>query len=395
MRHHTKLASFQPGSLWPDDRGVHINAHGGGILFHEGVYFWFGEHKTRGEAGNFAQVGVHVYSSRDLYNWRDEGIALRVSDAPGSDLVRGCILERPKVIFNPRTKKFAMWFHLEPKGAGYSGARSGVAVANNITGPFQFLRSFRPNAGVWPENVPAKTRRLLSSQELAFVNSLDLPGAPRPYYPKHLLFRRDFASGQMARDMTLFVDDDGAAYQVYASEDNGTLHISKLGDDYLEPAGKYVRIFPGRFHEAPALMKWGGRYFLISSDCTGWAPNAARISVAEDIAGPWEELGNPCLGPGGLIATTFNSQCTFILPVAGRPDAFILMADRWNPRNAMDGRYVWLPIEFRHGVPMIAWHDQWDLGVFKGRNRNDASSNAAFSAADENGRHNHQSQHAA
>lgn len=30
--------SFKPGERWPDDRGVHINAHGGGMLFHEGVY---------------------------------------------------------------------------------------------------------------------------------------------------------------------------------------------------------------------------------------------------------------------------------------------------------------------------------------------------------------------
>ena len=59
-----------------------------------------------GEAGNAAHVGVHVYASRDLYNWKDEGIALAVSADPKSPITRGCILERPKVIFNPRTRKF-------------------------------------------------------------------------------------------------------------------------------------------------------------------------------------------------------------------------------------------------------------------------------------------------
>jgi hypothetical protein len=355
---------FRPGEIWPDDKGIHINAHGGGILFHDGTYYWFGEHKIEGEAGNAAQVGVHVYSSRDLYNWKDEGIAFAVSDDPQSLIVRGCILERPKVIFNPSTKKFVMWFHLEPKGAGYAGSLSGVAVADKVAGPFRFLESFRPNAGVWPENVPAEMKRPLSADEQAHVNGLDLPGGPLPYYPKQLLFRSDFAGGQMARDMALFVDDDGSAYHVYASEANGTLHISRLSDDYLKPAGKFVRVLPGRFNEAPALMKWRGKYFLISSDCTGWAANPARVSVAENIFGPWEELGNPCLGPGELIANTFNSQSTFILPVQGRRDAFIFMADRWRPQNAIDGRYVWLPIEFRHGVPMIAWHDEWDLNFF-------------------------------
>ena len=359
------IKSFRPGELWSDNNGVHINAHGGGVLFHSGVYYWFGEHKIEGEAGNAAHVGVHVYSSTDLYNWKDEGIALAVSDDPQSPITRGCILERPKVIFNPRTKKFVMWFHLEPKDVGYTGSLSGVAVADNVTGPFHFLECFRPNAGVWPENVPAESKHPLSPEEAAYVAKLDCPGGPVPYYPKHLLFRRDFAGGQMARDMSLFVDDDGSAYHLHASEANGTLHISKMSDDFLKPAGKFVRVFPGRFHEAPALMKWRGKYFLISSDCSGWAANTARVSVAENIFGPWEELGNPCFGTNEQTANTFNSQSTFILPVQGRTDTFIFMADRWNPKNAIDGRYVWLPIEFRHGVPTISWRDEWDASFFE------------------------------
>jgi len=361
---HATFTSFRPGALWPDDRGVHINAHGGGMLFHEGVYYWYGEHKIEGAAGNKAHVGVHVYSSRDLYNWRDEGIALAVSDDPQSDIARGCILERPKVIFNARTRKFVMWFHLEPKGGGYSGVRSAVAVSEEAKGPFRFVNSFRPNAGNWPMNVPEVERQPLSANEFAEINAMELNGGPRPYYPKHALFRRDITGGQMARDMTLFVDDDGCGYHIYPSEENGTLHVSQLSDDFLTPSGKYVRIFPGRFHEAPAMMKWRGKYFLITSDCTGWAPNAARISSAQNIFGPWEELGNPCLGTGEEIARTFGTQSTFILPVHGKSDAFIFMADRWNSQNAIDGRYVWLPMEFHHEVPMIRWRDEWNLSVF-------------------------------
>lgn len=40
-----------------------------------------------------------------------------------------------------------MWFHLEPRGAGYSGALSGVAVSKNVAGPYSFVNAFRPNAG--------------------------------------------------------------------------------------------------------------------------------------------------------------------------------------------------------------------------------------------------------
>ncbi len=74
--------AFRPGELWPDNNGVHINAHGGGMLVHGETFYWFGQHMVEGDAGNYAQVGVHVYSSKDLYNWKDEGIALRVSDDP-------------------------------------------------------------------------------------------------------------------------------------------------------------------------------------------------------------------------------------------------------------------------------------------------------------------------
>ena len=38
--------SFYPGQYWLDNNGIHINAHGGGILYHQNKYFWYGEHKT-------------------------------------------------------------------------------------------------------------------------------------------------------------------------------------------------------------------------------------------------------------------------------------------------------------------------------------------------------------
>jgi hypothetical protein len=306
--------SFKPGEIWPDDHGVHINAHGGGMLFHEGVYYWFGEHKIGGDDGNRAWVGVHVYSSTDLYNWKDEGIALKVSKHPDDELAAGCVIERPKVIYNRGTKQFVMWFHLEVKGRGYEAARSGVAVSRKVTGPYEFLGSLRPN-------------------------------------------------GAMARDMTLFVDDDGRAYHFFASESNATMHVSLLSDDYLTPSGRYERIFVGRYMEAPVVSKHDGRYWFIGSGCTGWAPNAARSAVADSVLGPWTELGNPC--EGGDIETTFRSQGTYGLPVEGRPGAFIFMADRWTPKDAVDGRYIWLPVQFEDGRVLLRWYDEWDLSHFR------------------------------
>lgn len=333
------LTSFRPGDIWPDTDGVHINAHGGGLLVHEGTYYWFGEHKIQGRRGNAAWQGVRCYSSTDLYNWKNEGIALAVVEEEGHDIEAGCVLERPKVIYNEKTRKFVMWFHLELKGRGYSAARSGVAVSDTVTGPYTFIESFRPNAGIWPVN----------------VTEADKQGTT---------LARDFEGGQMARDMTLFVDDDGNAYHLFASEENQTLHISRLTDDYLKPSGKYKRLFIGRSMEAPAIFKHEGKYYFIASGCTGWAPNAARSAVAADsIWGPWKELPNPCRGPKADV--TFEGQSTYILPVPGKPGAFIFMADRWKPDNPINGRYLWLPIRFDdEGNPSLEWINEWDLSFF-------------------------------
>ena len=362
--------AFRPAALWLDNHNVPINAHGGGVLFmpgtmpDQGTYYWFGEHKVAGDLGNTAQVGIHVYSSSDLASWKDQGIALKVADRPDMDICRGSIIERPKVVYNSRTKKFVMWFHLELVGKGYASARCGVAVASSATGPYRYIGSFRPDVGAWPMNTSLATHHPVGPEDRPELDEIKTDGGPYPGYPTNIIYRRDFAVGQMARDMTLFVDDDETAYVIYASEENGTLHISQLTPDYLKTAGRYVRVLPGGFNEAPALFKSAGKYFLFSSHCTGWSPNAGRLSVADSIWGPWREVGNPWHGPQDKISVSYGTQSTFVLPVADHPGAFIYMADLWRPQNAIDGRYVWLPIRWQDGLPELAWRDQWGLSEF-------------------------------
>ncbi len=357
--------NFKPDHLWLDNNNEHINAHGGGVLFHDGTYYWFGEHKIAGEAGNVAHVGVHVYSSTDLYNWTDEGIALPVvNDDPDHPLTAGCIIERPKVIHNANTGKFVMWFHHELKDYGYRAALCGIAVSDTPTGPYTYVRSFRPNQGVWPINVQDFHKEPVRPE----VMETYYGGAALPDHPDSLnLLGRGYLEGQMSRDMTLFVDDDGTAYHIYSSEFNSTTHIAELTDDYLDHTGKFARAFVGRWMEAPTLFKHQGKYHFIASGCTGWKPNAARYAVATSIFGPWMERDNPCTGHDDY--RTFCGQGTFVLPVAGNPDAFIFMADRWTPENAINGRYLWLPIEFDHHPDgcetiKVVWHNEWDLDVF-------------------------------
>ena len=348
---------FQTGVEWRDQDGKHINAHGGGVLYHNGTYYWFGEHKTEGAGGNTALVGVGCYSSKDLYNWKNEGIVMKVDDDPSSEITRGCVIERPKVIYNEKTKQFVLWFHLELKGQGYNAARTAVAVSDAVAGPYKFVKSYRPNASVWPLNFKEEWKnKTIKENDLKWWTD-----EWRKEVAEGLFIRRDFEKGQMSRDMTLFVDNDGKAYHIHAAEENLTLHISELTDDYLSFTGKWTTIAPAGHNEAPAIFKTDGKYFLVTSGCTGWEPNAARSFVATSLWGPWTSLGNPA--QGNNAERTFESQSTFILPVQGAKDQFIFMADRWVPKNPIDGKYIWLPLIFDNGKPAIRWYDEWTLDV--------------------------------
>jgi len=310
---------FTPGEVWHDTDGKPIQAHGGGILYDNGVYYWYGENKGAENAKNQSGllervdvIGISCYSSEDLLNWKNEGVVLpSVKDDPEHDLHTSGVVERPKVLFNEKTGKYVMWMHID--SYNYKTAKAGVAVSDSPIGPFRYLGSIKPNDAD-------------------------------------------------SRDMTLFRDDDGRAWLIHSSEDNSTIHIAELTEDYLSVTGSFVRAFIGRWREAPCVFKHNGLYYCITSGCTGWTPNGAEYAVAESVTGPWDVMGNPCIGSNAK--RTFNGQGTFVLPVEGYPEAFIFMADRWIKDNLSDSRYIWLPIEIDNGRLTIDWVDSWDLSYF-------------------------------
>ena len=319
---------FTPGEVWPDVDGKPIQAHSAGILIYKGVYYWYGEDKT---LGNFNRTGVSVYSSKDLYNWKRQGLALP-KDAVPEQFRESGVCERPKVLYNQRTKQFVMWMHLDDKP--YFVASAGIAVADKPTGPFRFISQSRPvkyDFG-YPENDRTRQREL----------------------------------GNTYRDMNLFLDTDGRAYAFYASEGNWTMYIVRLNAEFTGPEmpqveGKtWARILIKQQREAPAPFKYNGKYFLITSGCTGWKPNRASYAVATNILGPWQDKGDPSVGPEA--DTTFRSQSTFVLPMPGQKRKFIFMADRWNAKNLEDSRYVWLPFEIGPDDTIeLKWLDRWKL----------------------------------
>jgi hypothetical protein len=311
---HTK---FSPGIVWYDMKGEPINAHSGGILLYKNTYYWYGEIKSGAttrvadstwENYRLAAGGVSCYSSKDLLNWKYEGAALPSVKDSSSDLYEGNIIERPKVIYNSKTKKFVMWMHIDSKD--YAAAKSGVAISDSPQGPFTYLHSERPN-------------------------------------------------GNMARDMTIFQDDDGKAYHFFSSENNATMHICQLSDDYLSHTTNEKRILINLSREAPAVFKYMHKYYLITSACTGWAPNEAAYATADSIMGNWAQQDNPCKGADA--DKTFYAQSTYVIPVNAAKGKFIFMADKWNKTNLEDSRYIWLPLIMKKGIPEIEWMENWPL----------------------------------
>ena len=203
---------FSPGQVWLDTDGVPIQAHGGGILYQEGTYYWFGENKA-GTTGpgllddlhRVDVIGINCYSSRDRYNWQNQGVVLPAQPGdPAGDLHPSKVVERPKVLYNGATGKYVMWLHIDT--ADYALSRAGVAVGDSPLGPYRYLGSIRPH-------------------------------------------------GAMSRDMTVFQDDDGEAYLVFASDSNRTMRIARLTGDYLGPCGRVARALENRFRVAAAALR--------------------------------------------------------------------------------------------------------------------------------------------
>lgn len=352
-----RAQELHPGQLWADTAGEHINAHGGGVLATPQGWYWYGEHKC--DTTTRATVGVTCYRSDNLVDWTPVSVALPVSTAQGHDLESGCVIERPKVIYNELTGKYVMWFHLELKGRGYGEARCAVAVADNPQGPFTYLRSGRVLPCVWPEDTDLEWQRAAQATD-RLVSGDCWAGAWTDSWRSDVrggMFNaRDHRNGQMSRDMTLYVDDDGKAYHIFSSEENLTLVVAELSDDYTSHTGRYIRVAPGEQNEAPVVMKHGGRYWMVTSGCTGWDPNEARLYSADTMWGPWQRHPNPCTGPGA--DKTFGGQGTH----AFRDSAgnWIFMADIWRPKLPSDSRYIWLPVQWDgDGKPEIAWADSW------------------------------------
>ena len=58
----TKYNSIHPGELWLDTDGNPIQAHGGGIIYINDTFYWYGENKEKSKPGSgIWHWGVNCY----------------------------------------------------------------------------------------------------------------------------------------------------------------------------------------------------------------------------------------------------------------------------------------------------------------------------------------------
>ena len=311
---------IRPGEVWLDDRGQEIQAHGGGIVRLKNTWFWFGEDRSKTNEPDKRYVAC--YSSDDLAHWKYRRQVLAIG-APENLAGGQWILERPKVFYNARTKKFVMYMHLD--GPGYKIARVAIAVSDTVDGDYKYVRSFRP-------------------------------------------------LGLESRDIGQFIDDDGSAYLIFESRPTKGFFIAKLSDDYLDVAKQMS--FVNAPLEGGAIVHYDGLYYVLGSHMTGWKANPNVFATSSSLSGPWSEMKD--IAPPEV--NTYESQSSMLVKVVGKKATTVIyVGDRWKPKELWDSRYIWMPVEIGSGSLHLPKPEDWTIDVKTGVSRvvPDASSLAA------------------
>ncbi|MDD7298826.1 MAG: family 43 glycosylhydrolase [Fibrobacter intestinalis] len=317
--------TIQNDEFWKDTDGNFIYSQGGGVLQVGDTYYWYGV-KYNGAVTYAANptsknsdigfAGVTCYSSKDLVNWKFEGIVLKPDQAAAG------WFGRIGVAYNKNSKKYVL--------AGQGGSPSWefgeyFATSDSPTGPFKFARvqtdlSFLVNGGTG--------------------------------------------------DQTVFQDDDGKAYIICSNVKGRTnLYVSQLRDsDFLEmEASKTVNIHKSRVggREGNAMFKHDGVYYFCSSDLHGWNTSQTYCMSATNIFGPYSE---EFVLEGTQHDFSHVTQTGFFIMVNGTKGSFVVNAgDRWSDfaGNGL-GFNQWLPISFESGKPVFHSLSQWNINVKEG-----------------------------
>ncbi|MBD5101988.1 MAG: family 43 glycosylhydrolase [Subdoligranulum sp.] len=348
--------AIEPGRPWLDTKGERIQAHGGAVIYENGVYYWYGENKEHTDGKNGVWTwGIKVYSSADLCNWTDCGFLIPpVLDDPNHALFPTKRVDRPHLLKCEKTGKYVCWIKLSGPEAAFT-----IWQADSLLGPYKM------------------------------VENLYNPG------------------GHKAGDFDLVADAGTGKGYIYFDADHAAMLCMELTDDYLhaekEIGKSYAGLHPPFTREAPALFAANGKKYMLTSGMTGYVPNRSDSAVSGTWDGVFTSLGDPHVNDASC--SSFNSQISKVFRVEGT-DQWIAMADRWVPEYPVDARiadlfmrvvastyepehyqatdeerkemyaanvletarteiadYVWLPVEWEDGMPRLRWQERWRPGA--------------------------------
>ncbi len=339
--------------VWLDTDGNRIQAHGSSIYFIDGKFYWLGENKEGVTGRAFGQCkiwhnGVNLYSSNDLYNWKNEGTILK-SDDENNPFHPSMIMDRPHLIYNDVTKKYVIW----AKTAG---------------------RFLSPD---WGEST------------MAVATSDNLKG---PYTVQKIIKQPDMPMG----DFDLVKRPDGTAYIIY---ERPHTHIicQKLTPDYQDVTDQLTKHFESPYppftREAPCFFERKGKKYILTSGTTSYFPNATRIAEISDDFTTFTDLGKACVNDEYDNSFGYQFSCVLQHPTK---DLYIAVADKWltdlpHPKdmpntdelhrqiftgerppeeihkifssltkeNTSLATYAFLPIKFDKDVPYIEYIENW------------------------------------
>ena len=311
--------SITPGIQWNDVASNIISAHGGGMTYLNGTYYWVGEYKDDNHTINSFMghvttqfVANTCYSSSDLNSGTTSHWVfvnnILTQQASGDLGPNNRVVERPKLIFNAATGTWVQWMHIDNNK--YGEGKVGVATSPTICGNYTYLGSFQP-------------------------------------------------LGNSSKDETVFLDTDGKGYLISGDH----LNIYLMNSSFTNVTSLVATANPSASSEAPAMFKIGSTYYLFTSHKTWWTSNDNYYFTAPAISGPWTNQGD--FTPGST--NTWNSQTAFVEPVTGTSGTtYMYMGDRWCENCFSKSYYIWLPLTINGTSVSMAWYATWNIDTATG-----------------------------
>lgn len=347
--------SIKPGQPWLDTDGKPIQAHGGAFYYENDTFYWYGENKEDTDGKNKIWTsGIRYYSSRDFYNWKDEGFLIPpVKEDETSPLHPYQKLDRPHILYNDSTGKYVCWIKVSGEKACFL-----ILTADRFQGPYTLMKdSYRP-------------------------------------------------LGKKAGDFDLAKDEKTKRAYLYFDSDHSGVTTLELTEDYLdvkqESTTSYGGLNPPFCREGITHFMRNGKHYLFTSGMTGYLPNPSDTAEAADWMGTFESIGNPHMHDDS--SASFNSQISAVFQHPKKKDLYLVLADRWVPEYVMTKEryvrivrtigarfapekyqatqediqelmnspmlgsantsiadYVLLPITWEDERPVLYWQDEWKL----------------------------------